>query len=243
MPRKKKVFISSRRKGYSKRGPRQQGVSSSSLSDHSSSSVQSTVLGDCSSRDALWEKAWKSFFIDLTDEPTDTPCLEEATDSDGCSADEFFVILDTIHQYHPDNNVDEFVDGILRYHKYQQFLTLKKELFQHVDDLGNFTIARNKRENITIVQFYDNDVGSVQLSVVIKPSFTAAIYAHRRDIGPNHEFWIGLPAFFSTLRDVKKLLSKLSTYHVCVGNYEDRFADLIPVGAGISEGAISTISA
>ncbi|XP_046571954.1 uncharacterized protein LOC124280107 [Haliotis rubra] len=33
MPRKKKVFISSRRKGYSKRGPRQQGVSSSSLSD------------------------------------------------------------------------------------------------------------------------------------------------------------------------------------------------------------------
>ncbi|XP_046584152.1 uncharacterized protein LOC124291255 [Haliotis rubra] len=34
-------------------------------------------------------------------------------------------LFDTIHQYHPDNNVDEFVDDILRY---QQYLTLKKEL-------------------------------------------------------------------------------------------------------------------
>ncbi|XP_067658990.1 uncharacterized protein [Haliotis asinina] len=238
MPRKKKVVIGSRRKGYSKRGPKQR---SSALSDHSYSSVQTTVLDDCRSRDTLWDRAWKSFFIALSDEPTDDPC-QEATDSDGCSADEFFVILDKVHQYHPDNNVDEFV-VILQYHRYQQYLKMKKELLQHVDELGNFTIARNQRENITIVQFYDSDLGSVQLSVVIKPSFTATIYAHRRDIGPNHEFWIGLPTFFSTLSDVKKLLSKLSTYHVCVGNYEDRFADMVPVGAGISKGAISTISA
>ncbi|XP_046570699.1 uncharacterized protein LOC124278912 [Haliotis rubra] len=243
MPRKKKVFIGSRRKGYSKRGPKQHGVSSSFIYDHSYSSIQSTVLDVCSSRDVLWDRAWKSFFIDLTDEPIGIPCLEEAIDSDGCSADEFFVILDTIHQYHPDINLDEFVDGILQYHRYQQYLTLKKELLHHADELGNFTILRNKREEVNIVQCYDSDVAAVHLSVVIKPSFAATIYAHRHHIGPNHEFWIGLPEFFSNLRDVKKLLLKLSTYSVCVGNYEDRFKHLIPIGSGLSETATSTISA
>ncbi|XP_046576405.1 uncharacterized protein LOC124284365 [Haliotis rubra] len=58
--------------------------------------------------------------------PQIPPCLEEVIDSDGCSADEFFGFISlTIHQYHPDNNEDEFVDDILRY---QQYLTLKRSL-------------------------------------------------------------------------------------------------------------------
>ncbi|XP_048241342.1 uncharacterized protein LOC125374488 [Haliotis rufescens] len=240
MPRKKKTCIGRRRKGYTKRGPRQE---QGSLSDHTYSSVQSTVLDDYNSRDVLWDEAWNSFFIDICDDPIDIPYLGEAMDSDGCSANEFFVILDSVHKYHPDNDLDTFVDGILQYRKYQLFLSLKKELFRHADELGEFTILRNKREEVNLVQCYDSDVAAVQLSVVIRPSFEATVYAHRRDIGHDHELWIGLPKYFTTVRDVSQLLSKLSTYHVCFGNYEDRFAHLIPVGAGISEGATSTISA
>ncbi|XP_046559565.1 uncharacterized protein LOC124268607 [Haliotis rubra] len=152
MPRKKKVFIGSRRKGYSKWGPRQQGVSSSSLSDilihqfnqlFSMIAVQEMHCGTkhgshsslTSSMNPQIPHAWKKRQILM---------VVRLMNSLG--------LFDTIHQYHPDNNVDEFVDGILRY---QQYVTLKRELFQHVDELGNFKIARNKRENITIVQFYD----------------------------------------------------------------------------------------
>ncbi|XP_046334103.2 uncharacterized protein LOC124116707 [Haliotis rufescens] len=243
MPRKKKTCIGSRRKGYSKRGPRQQGVSSSFLLDHSYSSVKSTVLDDYSSRDVLWDKAWKSFFTDICDEPIDIPYVGETMDSDGCSANEFFVILDRVHKYHPDNDLDNFVDAILQCRKYQLYLSLKEELFKHADELGEFTILRNKREEVNLVQCYDGDVAAVQLSVVIKPSYEATVYAHRHDIGHDHELWIGLPKYFSTVRDVKQLLSKLSTYHVCLGNYEDRFAHLIPFSAGVCKGATSTISA
>ncbi len=80
------------------------------------------------------------------------------------------------------------------------------------------------------MQIYDGLNPAVKVSVCIKPSLQASVYVNRKALGPSHELWNGLPTLCSTFQDVKMLLSKMSLFCVCSGNYEDKFSQVMPVG-------------
>lgn len=63
----------------------------------------------------------RSVFIDKREDAYEQ--MEELMDSDGCMANEFFVILDKPHKYSENDDLDEFVLN----ERVRQFSILKQE--------------------------------------------------------------------------------------------------------------------
>ncbi|XP_046577377.1 uncharacterized protein LOC124285222 [Haliotis rubra] len=253
MPRYKKGCIGRRtkRSGTKSKSVDQQSTIRDSASPpalHDNTTCLPGILDDNIVRQLQWAEAWAAFYIGAAEHHQEAVASEShshgaSTDSDNCSADAFYVLVGKMHQYNPDDNLDDVVTGILHHRRYQQYLCLKNTLFEEYDQLGDFTIIWTKEDVIKLAQFYEGSDLAVKLAVTITPSLMASISVHRQKIGHDHDFWIGLPKFFSTLKDVKNLLSKLSSYHVCLGNYEDKYSHLVPIGVGLSQTAASGISA
>ncbi|KAK3093594.1 hypothetical protein FSP39_017863 [Pinctada imbricata] len=83
--------------------------------------------------------------------------------------------------------------------------------------------------DIQICENYSTDNPAIKLCVIIRPDFTAQIYVHRLDLSENHEIWNYMPHVFNNVSCVKHLLSKVQSFHVCIGNPEEQFQDLIPI--------------
>lgn len=197
-------------------------------------------------RQLQWAEAWTEFYIspvECPEELRESHSPEKSKHSDNCSADEFYVLAGERHQYNHENNLDDVVSSIHHHRRYKQYLSLKRALFEEYEQLGDFTLIRTKEDVITLVQFYDGSELALKLSVTITPSLLASISVHRQKIQQDHDFWIGLPKFLSTVTDVKKLLSKLSSFQVCLGNYEDKFSHLVPIGVGLSQASASCMAA
>ena len=83
----------------------------------------------------------------------------------------------------------------------------------------------------------------VQQVLTVKSNYEAVIHVHQRRIPDDHEIWNGLPQLFETPEAVNKLLERLSNYSVCVGNPDENFQGLVPIGSGLSDNKSSTIYA
>nr|XP_034339030.1 uncharacterized protein LOC117693074 [Crassostrea gigas] len=109
-----------------------------------------------------------------------------------------------------------------------------------------YTLTYNQQQHaIEIVEFYQREgaTPSVKLCVVIKSDFQVDIYVHRTLVPQSNEFWSTLPRQISSAEDVCNLLAKLETYGVCVGNPDEEFHEITPIGCGLSHSASQEISA
>lgn len=122
------------------------------------------------------------------------------------------------------------------------FLNLKETLATSLKERWFLTDSEDK---IKIFEFYKQpgNTVSVKQSVIIEQDFSCKLFVHRQEILRDHEVWTGLPVYISTVEDVNKLLTRLDSFSVCIGNCDEEYNELIPVGAGLSDGFTSEIRA
>ncbi|CAC5403380.1 THAP9 [Mytilus coruscus] len=96
---------------------------------------------------------------------------------------------------------------------------------------------------ICIVELYQISCRemSIKLSVIIDSNFCAKIYVHRKEVSRDNDIWTGLPTKYDSVEFVTKLLSCLSCFSVCVGNPDEEYQYITPVGCGISDKVANTI--
>ncbi|CAC5369285.1 THAP9 [Mytilus coruscus] len=103
-------------------------------------------------------------------------------------------------------------------------------------------IAEGDADNNTSVEellhtnFVNQNVQhEIKLSVVIDANFLPRIFVHNKEIGKDNNIWTGLPTVYSSIDAVQKLLARLRMFFVCVGNPDEQFQYITPVGSGISD--------
>ncbi|CAG2199465.1 THAP9 [Mytilus edulis] len=113
----------------------------------------------------------------------------------------------------------------------QLVCTLKSELSE------NYILFKDSNR-INILEPYhvkDQTDIKIKLSVVIDANFLPRIFVHNKEIGKDNNIWTGLPTVYNNIDSVQKLLARLRMFFVCVGNPDEQFQYITPVGSGISD--------
>ncbi|XP_033730198.1 LOW QUALITY PROTEIN: uncharacterized protein LOC117319517 [Pecten maximus] len=84
---------------------------------------------------------------------------------------------------------------------------------------------------------------AIKLAVTFDPTFKATIHVHRKKLPQDHDLWDGLPQSFDTYSKVQLLLDRLNKYVVCIGNPDEEYQDLVPVGTALTSGNSSEVHA
>ena len=103
-----------------------------------------------------------------------------------------------------------------------------KVLFSKNDPVRELTIK------ICILEFYDIDTTALKLSIEIDNSFNCNISVNRRLLAKAHSIWDGQPVIFDSVETVVVLIDRLEHFHVCRGNFESEYSDLVPIGSALS---------
>lgn len=165
------------------------------------------------------------------DNPAFTECgnpgVTESMDSDGCFADEHFVVLDKVYRYDPDNDLDSFVEAVSK----QKYENLRVEC--RTIDAGSIGFVMTLCDRIQFVALYAVDNPGVKMSVTVSTTFQPIIMVHRKKLPKEHEVWNEIQRKTSTKVHVEELLNVLSSgkYFVCCGNPEEEFFEHLTINA------------
>lgn len=114
--------------------------------------------------------------------------------------------------------------------------TLKKTVYTIVTSPYIYNSAG---DNLQIIELYPSTKNvSVKSTIMISRDFTAKVYVHNIELSSEHDIWLGLPSAYDNITSIERLLSKLRSYTVCCGNYEQELLDthdrsITPVGSTI----------
>jgi len=159
----------------------------------------------------------------------DTPATEvegELTDSDGFTANEFYVVLDRATRYCPDDNLDELVFS----ERERLFSEFRERCRQNVHE-SDFMYLHSSKD-VKFIQIYEGDEFSeeprVKSCVTVTRNFDVKLSVHHREVPANHFIWkvIGRSCF--TTDSLKRLLSEFRKYDICSGNADKDLQELIP---------------
>lgn len=145
---------------------------------------------------------------------------------------EHYVILDKVYKIDKDIDLDIFVQQ-----KNQElYLHLRDNCQELVKDslFEKFEFVRSSPQ-IRYVSLYDGDSPRVKLSVTIKPDFRTEIYVHDKKLNNNHQLWSRLPSRFIRVEQVRKLLTSLLYFEVCIGNPDEELQKLFSGKLGYLE--------
>lgn len=109
------------------------------------------MSADVLAEDLLSKSLGDTFFVnDGTTESYETPLERvECFDSDGCHADEFFVILDKPYRYCPDTDLDEFVEN----ESLRIFSEFRENCKRHITN-DNFTYMKSSND-LKFIHLYE----------------------------------------------------------------------------------------
>ncbi|XP_063403610.1 uncharacterized protein LOC134687330 [Mytilus trossulus] len=105
-------------------------------------------------------------------------------------------------------------------------------------ELSESYILHKDSNRINIIEPYhvkDQTDIKIKLSVVIDDNFLPRIFVHNKEIGKDNDIWTGLPTVYNSIDSVQELLARLRMFFVCVGNPDEQFQYITPVGSGISD--------
>ena len=118
------------------------------------------------------------------------------------------------------------------------------DLKDELDDLPHPFILQKHAETIEILSVLDVDHTTyVKLKVVISKSGHVTIFVHDKLLNDNNPVWLNAQRYVFTKKDVLNVLACLSNFNVCIGNPDEEFQSLVPVGGGISVSNDDTIVA
>ncbi|XP_052100544.1 uncharacterized protein LOC127734612 [Mytilus californianus] len=120
------------------------------------------------------------------------------------------------------------------------FQTLCGLLQVSINDPYILSCTDNEIRIVELYQISSRDI-SIKLSVIIDSNFCAKIYVHRKEVSRDNDIWTGLPTKYDSVESVRKLLSRLTCFSVCVGNPDEKYQFITPVGCGISDKVTNTI--
>lgn len=97
---------------------------------------------------------------------------------------------------------------------------------------------------IQLIEFYNHDKKqSIKWIVNIDKDYKVTLSIHNQEVASDHLFWTGLPNKFVNVKDIMRLLLKLSSHSVCCGNPDKDFQDLIPISTALNDGKTSDVFA
>jgi hypothetical protein len=145
----------------------------------------------------------------------DTIDTNELIDSDGHSANEFYVILDKGHKYNPQHNLDEFVSGIQN----NLFSKLKSDS-SSIENDQFFSIPSSK--DIKFISIYDSDVVSdsprIKTCIRVTEKMKLDIFVHSKPLSTEHLIWLSVKKNCYTVQQLENVIKELCKYSICWGN-------------------------
>lgn len=147
--------------------------------------------------------------------------IPEAVDSDGCAANEFYVILDKPYQYYEHDHLDQFVVN-----RNARRYSALKEACKKID-VKKFDLLKSL-SNITFIQVYENDIPKIKVVVSVLRNFEICISVHGTRLSLFHEIYDRLPQYCVTAGGVEVILRTINQYNICVGNPDEHLQTLIP---------------
>lgn len=142
-----------------------------------------------------------------------------------------------------ENNSCEFSPFVTVKWEFSPFVYLKESL---KTSLKEHWYLSNSENEIKIFELYNppgNNTLSVKQSVTIEQDFSCKIFVHRQEIPHDHKVWTGLPVCMSTVEDVNALLTRLDSFSVCFGNFEEEYKEIVAAEAELKDGFTSEIRA
>ena len=149
--------------------------------------------------------------------------IEDSTatvDSDGFSADEYFLVYGTsAQQYQPD---DDLALAALTLQNLRKDILDNKNKINEITALG-FEFLKST-SGVHIVQFYESDTVEVKLCVTVNSDLTPTIAVHGKKLPSSHPAYKNIVKI-SIYEDLLIVLRKVCEYFVCHGNFEEEFID------------------
>ena len=191
----------------------------------SSTTVNKThsQLGEIEHYDS--DSFFANFFLQKETCYDETDChmevdANEFIDSDGYSADEFYVILNEVYKYHPQQNLDEIVSCVHN--------KIFSELKSKCKAIGNdqfFWVPCS--EDIKFISIYDSDGVSVspriKSCIRVTKNIKVEIFVHSKRLPGHHPIWSSIKENCYSVLQLENVVREVSSYSVCYGN---RDADL-----------------
>ena len=162
----------------------------------------------------------------------------ELTDSDGFSANEFFVICDDnkAYQYSKNDDLDEFVTK----ERLRIYTDLKNQCgtwnMYHTDFSNHYTgrdafsLIRTSK-SLRYVECCDSDVPKLKRAVSVRSDLSVAVAVQDRILPANHVLWESVPRTCANVKTLEKILTAVANFKVCIGNPDKDLQTLIPFDA------------
>ena len=158
-----------------------------------------------------------------------TPAIEvedELTDSDGFTANEFYVVLDRATRYCPDDNLDELVSS----ERARLFSEFRERCRQIVHE-GDFMYLHSSKD-VKFIQVYEGDEFSeeprVKCCVTVTRNFDVKLSVHHREVPTNHTIWEVFGRSCCTTDSLRRLLSEFGKFDIYTGYRDKELQELIP---------------
>lgn len=199
MPQKKKVRIGRRPKSHSRH----------------KKDVQLSPAEDCEDFDTFMRTCLRN----TTESDSCLPDSKKVEDSDGFSADEFYVVINKPVKY----SVEDNVDSIIEREQTKAFNHLLEHSYR-----SNFTKFRGS-SSLRLVQIYDSDIPKLKLCVSVNRDFCVKIAVHDKLLPSSHMIWEMIPRYCPNVGAIDKVLDAVEKFKICTGNDEPELQNLIPM--------------
>ena len=140
--------------------------------------------------------------------------------NDNLRADEYYVILDKPYQYSEPEDDDQVM--------LTESVRIFNDLKRHAKQLDNCDIACYRHRNfLRFASFCEGEIVKVKVVVTVFNDFTVSIQVHDKKIPYDHEIWTYIPKVCYSISVLKRILSIIRSYNICLGNPDSNFQELI----------------
>ena len=123
------------------------------------------------------------------------------------------------------------------------YTTLKRSIESRLSGhtvVPSFTVIQNHNFIRCVRISQCVDLAVVQISVTVDSDFTPQIKVHNVMLDSDHPFWEQLPQKVNSVEDFVRILTKLETYQICQGNFENHFQHLLLEGIPLAKGELKS---
>ena len=134
------------------------------------------------------------------------------------------------------NDSHDLGDGAAENEVLTKFESLKQNVLLQRDKLPAAYFINLESKDIEFISVNKHEEKTaVKTRVCIYSDFSARVFVHNKELSSNHFLWDRQPQYFHNFTDILGLLNSLSHLYVCIGNPDDEYVSLVPVGAGLSD--------
>ena len=159
-------------------------------------------------------------------------CTPEYTDTDGSTANEFYVEYEgRLVKYDPSLCVEDVINSLDDMKRESDFVNFCSLMTTH---WANTEWNIRSKTSLIVYKISETEHGVVvPIFITIQKDFSFQVTIHGQSLNPFHELYKIHGCFARTVDKVKKITDYIQLHTICIGNPDPIFQSLVPHGAKI----------